>query len=91
MPYQFNNIRTTSKIKQSRQAVLSTAWRDWCFNCGQKFPPMLRPVSPIKQKILGNTRFPRILVGGDKRDRTADLLNAIQRVPVDFQGFLVFE
>ena len=39
---------------------------------------MLRPVSPIKQKILGNTRFPRICVGGDKRDRTADLLNAIQ-------------
>ena len=33
---------------------------------------------PLKQKILGNTRFPRIHHGGDKRDRTADLLNAIQ-------------
>ena len=31
----------------------------------------------LKQKILGNTRLPRICVGGDKRDQTADLLNAI--------------
>ncbi len=34
-------------------------------------------VSPRAEQILGNTRFPRICFGEDKRDRTADLLNAM--------------
>ena len=47
-------------------------------NCGQKVSPIPAPSFHQNEKILGNTRFPRICVGGDKRDRTADLLNAIQ-------------
>ena len=32
---------------------------------------------PENEKVLENQRFSRTLDGGDKRDRTADLLNAI--------------
>ena len=46
--------------------------------CGQKVSPIPAPSFHQNEKILGNTRLPRICVGGDKRDRTADLLNAIQ-------------
>ena len=40
--------------------------------------PLVRLSFPEKQKILENQWFSRIQCGGDKRDRTADLLNAIQ-------------
>ncbi len=54
--------------------IYATMWsRMW-----SKVSHTMRPSFPVKQKILGNTRFPRICLGGDKRDRTADLLNAIQ-------------
>ena len=35
-------------------------------------------VSAQNEKVLEYQRFSRTLGGGDKRDRTADLLNAIQ-------------
>ena len=42
----------------------------------KKFPPLRGLVSLKNKKILENQWLSRIYHGGDKRDRTADLLNA---------------
>ena len=63
--YYFTDINPLLDVKCGRE-------------CGQPVSPYAAPGFHLKQKILGNTRLPRIHIGGDKRDRTADLLNAIQ-------------
>ena len=47
-------------------------------NCGQRVSPLVGASFPEKEKVLENITFSRTYYGGDKRDRTADLLNAIQ-------------
>ena len=59
-------------------------------HCGghrRKFPKI--GANKSKRKVPGTLDFPRFseLFGGDKRDRTADLLNAIQRKVVVAQRF----
>ena len=48
--------------------------------CGQPVS-LIAPFSfPKNKKILENQWFSRIQCGGDKRDRTADLLNAMSAI-----------
>ena len=39
--------------------------------------PLAAPGFPLKQKTLETLSFQGFCIGGDKRDRTADLLNAM--------------
>ena len=53
-----------------------------------KFPKIKIIKKYRKTMILSGFTVP---FGGDKRDRTADLLNAIHCQVVDLQGFFVYE
>ena len=55
--------------------------------CGQPVSLLSRAVSLENKKTLETLSFQGFCVGGDKRDRTADLLNAMGFAP-ESDGFL---
>ena len=59
---------------------MGSSWTNVVVNVVKKFPS-LRPLVSLKmKKSLKTNGFQGFLRGGDKRDRTADLLNAMSAI-----------
>ena len=66
-----------SKHKNGQPYFRAQKWPQCGRKCGRPVSLLSRAVSLENKKTLDTLSFQGFCVGGDKRDRTADLLNAM--------------